>query len=126
MCTLLSGKAPVIGTRRIFLERNNIGDAGAASPVEDLWHSVWHLRPAGSSRRQSMPPCPKLQSTSANQEAGRTKRLYSSRSTASTSRGSPEARWHLEVPVRGQRMPQAAPSFAQPRPISRVLRAGRT
>mmetsp|Transcript_35625 Transcript_35625/g.84070 ORF Transcript_35625/g.84070 Transcript_35625/m.84070 type:complete len:151 (-) Transcript_35625:176-628(-) len=29
VCTLLSGKAPVIGTRRIFLERNNIGDAGA-------------------------------------------------------------------------------------------------
>ena len=45
MCTLLSGKAPVIGTRRIFLERNNIGDAGAASSVDDLWHSL--RRPLG-------------------------------------------------------------------------------
>ena len=51
MCTLLSGKAPVIGTRRIFLERNNIGDAGAASPVEDVWRSVWHLLPAAALRR---------------------------------------------------------------------------
>ena len=49
--TLLTGKAPVVGTRRIFLERNNIGDAGAASSVEDVWRSVWHLRPAAALRR---------------------------------------------------------------------------
>ena len=49
LCTLLrSGESPV-GTRRIFLERNNIGDTGAKL-CQDI---VYSHRPAGDHRLRS-------------------------------------------------------------------------
>ena len=54
LCTLLrSGESPV-GTRRIFLERNNIGDTGAKL-CQDI---VYSHRPAGRTTG-SAPEAPK-------------------------------------------------------------------